>query len=79
MKAIFRLAWERFSLLTTIIGDVQGRIIAIGFYFTILVPFGILSRLFSDPLHLKKPSSNASFWLERPAVPDDLDSAQQQG
>jgi hypothetical protein len=79
LTAILRLAWERFSLLTSIIGEVQGRIIAVGFYFTILLPFGVLSRLFSDPLHLKKPSNTASFWIERPAVPTDLDSAQQQG
>jgi hypothetical protein len=80
LKAILHLAWERFSLLTSIIGEVQGHVIAVGFYFTILLPFGLISHLFSDPLNLDAPpSSDNSFWLERPTVPDDLDSAQQQG
>jgi hypothetical protein len=79
LKATLSLAWQRFGVLTSIIGDVQGRIIAIGFYFTILVPFGLLSRLFSDPLHLRQSGDEESLWHERHPVPNDIDSARQQG
>lgn len=75
MREIIRIAWDRFNLIGSIIGDVQSRVLVTAFYFTILVPFGIGSRLFSDPLR----RSEDSRWLERPAVPDDLDSARQQG
>ena len=76
MKAIFRIAWDRLNLIAAIMGDVQGRVIMTVIYFTILVPFGIGSRLFSDPLHIKQASAQ---WIERPAVPTDLDSARDQG
>lgn len=77
--SIIRFGWERFNLIASIIGDVQGRVIAVTFYFTILMPFGIGSRLFSDPLRLKAYSGESSSWLERPAVPNDIDSAKEQG
>ena len=79
MKATFRLAWDRFNLIASIIGDVQGRVISIAFYFTILAPFGALSRLFSDPLRLEHTSEKNAHWLERQPVPEDLDSARLQG
>ncbi len=75
MREIVRIAWDRFNIIGSIIGDVQSRILITAFYFTILVPFGIGSRLFSDPLHHNAQAT----WLDRPATPDDLDSAHQQG
>lgn len=79
MKSTLRLAWDRFNLIASVIGDVQGRIIAVGFYFTILVPFGLISRLTGDPLRLRSESSAPMAWLEREPVPEDLDSARRQG
>ncbi|NWF68582.1 MAG: hypothetical protein HXY40_05815 [Chloroflexi bacterium] len=82
MREIWRLGWDRFNLVTAILGDVQGRVIALVFYFTILMPFGIGSRLFSDPLRQRLPSDNTdnkSFWVERHPIPTDLDSAKRQG
>lgn len=76
LREIVQLAWERLNVITSIIGDVQGRLIATLFYFTILVPFGIGSRLFSDPMNIKTTSN---VWLERPPVPTDLESAKRQG
>ena len=75
MVAIFRIAWERFRLISLIIGEVQSRVLLTVFYFTILLPFGLGSRLFSDPLRLDAPAE----WLERDPTPDDLDSAREQG
>lgn len=78
LRDIFSLAWARLNVITAIIGDVQGRLIATLFYFTILVPFGIGSRLFTDPLH-RKVNPAAKSWAERHPLPTDLESAQKQG
>jgi len=73
---IFQIAWKRFNLVALVIGDVQGRIIITAFYFTILLPFGIASRLLTDPLRQR---DQRVLWLDRPAVPEDVDSARLQG
>lgn len=63
-------------MLGGVLGDVQGRVIMTVFYFTLLMPFGIASRLFSDPLRQRHTDPT---WLERPPLPEDLDSARRQG
>jgi hypothetical protein len=75
VRALF---WKRFNVLQSIVADIVGRIIATVFYFVIILPFGLGSRLFSDPLHIKG-SNMKPVWLERHAVQNDLDSAKQQG
>lgn len=77
-RDIAHIAWERFKIIAAILGDIQGRFIATLFYFTILVPFGLGSRLFSDPLHLTSKNAHVR-WLERKPVDHQLDSAKQQG
>ncbi len=76
MKEILNLAWHRFSVISSIISDANARIVAVIFYFTIFMPFGIISRLFTDPLRLKNLQP---IWIPREPVPTDLDSAKQQG
>ena len=76
MKEIINLSWDRFKIITAIIGDVQGRLIVTLFYFTILVPFGLASRLFSDPMRLKVTDAA---WVERVPVSEALEAAQRQG
>lgn len=78
MRDIFSLAWARFNVITTIMGDVQGRLIATLFYYTILLPFGIGSRLFTDPLQQKVDVKERT-WTERHALPTDIESAHKQG
>jgi hypothetical protein len=78
LKEIATISWERFKIITGIIGDVQGRLIAILFYFTILVPFGIASRLLSDPLNIKRTASSTA-WLERHPASREIEAAQRQG
>lgn len=72
---ILRLAWDRLRVITAVIGDVQGRLIAMVFYYTLLVPFGVGARLFTDPLRRHAGSA----WLERPPVDSSLDDARMQG
>ena len=78
MLDILRLAWSRFNVITSIMGDVQGRLFAMLFYFTFFLPFGVLSRLFSDPLRREFDVRSAA-WLDRNPVPTDLESAKRQG
>jgi hypothetical protein len=77
VSELVHLAWERFTIIAGIVGDLQGRAIVTVFYYTILAPFGIGSRIFSDPLQLR---SNASpQWQDRPPVQNSLDDAHRQG
>jgi hypothetical protein len=73
---IFRIAWERFKIITALIADAEGRFVAMVFYFTIFAPFALGTRLFSDPL---KQRDKTPVWLDRPPVPSDIDSARRQG
>jgi hypothetical protein len=86
MRDYWKLAWHRFNIITGIISDTNARVVALIFYFTILVPFGLGSTLFSDPLRRKttrddsgQPQHAGLGWVERDPVPDDIDSARQQG
>lgn len=69
-------AWERFKIIGAIVGDANSRVISVVFYFTVFVPFGILARLFTDPLNVKHPVPR---WLDRDPIATDLDSAREQG
>lgn len=77
MSEIVHLAWDRFTIIAGIVGDLQGRAIVTVFYYTILVPFGLGSRLFSDSLRLR--ADTAPRWLDRPPVQNTLDDARRQG
>lgn len=78
MNDIARLAWRRFGIIAAAFGDLQGRAIATAFYFTVLVPFGLIVRLTSDPLHIGKAHQEPA-WLPREPVDNRLDAAKRQG
>ncbi len=77
MNEINSIAWQRFSLIATISGDVIGRLILTLFYFTFLMPFGIGYTLFGNPFG--KSGGTGPSWLDREPVPTDIESAKQQG
>jgi hypothetical protein len=86
VREIWDIAWHRFNVIQAIVSDANARIIAILFYFTVLLPFGLAYTAMADPLRLKlvkgsdgKMKSVGQVWLEREPVPNDLDSARQQG
>jgi hypothetical protein len=76
MSEIVHLAWDRFTIIAGVVGDVQGRVIVTLFYFTILVPFGLGARFLGDALHIR---SAAPAWSERPPVGNGLEEARRQG
>ena len=76
MKQLIKIAWDRFSVNSAIVADLNGRFIATAFYFTIMVPFGLLSAIFMDPLRRK---TDAASWSKREPAPTDIGSAREQG
>ena len=76
MKKLLNIAWDRFSVNSAIVADLNGRFIATAFYCTIMVPFGLLSAIFMDPLRKRK---GVASWTEREPLPTDIASAREQG
>ena len=60
------LAWKRIA---HSIGNFQARLLLTIFYFTVMLPFGLAVRLFSDPLRIK---TRPTEWLHSPDVVQDL-------
>jgi len=75
---MFRKLWQEWLRVARHIGSFNARALTTLIYFTILALFGIPSRLFSDPLAMKKRPV-ASAWLDRNTRDLDLDSARRQG
>jgi hypothetical protein len=69
------VAWARWKIIAEAFGDFQGRLFALVFYFSVFVPFALLTQLTSDPLQLRRPAHR---WLERTPVARDLDGARRQ-
>ena len=63
---IARAAWKGWKARARDIGDFQSRLLLTIFYFTVLAPFAVLMRLFSDPLRLR-PRAPGTAWSERTA------------
>jgi len=75
LRSIRQIAWHRFSIIASVVSDASARVVSLLFYFSILVPFGIASRLFSDVLR----RNGHAEWLDRDPIPTDIDSARLQG
>jgi hypothetical protein len=69
--------WQAWMSFSHAMGDFQGRVLLIFFYFIIVTPFALIVVLFSDPLRLRNKDPN-SYWLPRPAMPTGLDEARRQ-
>ena len=67
-------AWKRFGQL---MGDLLARLVLTVFYFTILLPFGLIVTLFSDPLHLRRVAGQP-LWSARSTGDQTLDDARRQ-
>lgn len=78
MREILSLVWKRLGIISSIVGDFQGRLIATLFYYTILAPFGLIAKMSEDPLR-RQIKTEGSYWLERPPVSTELDAAKRQG
>ncbi|HLN88254.1 MAG TPA: hypothetical protein VK200_17370 [Candidatus Limnocylindrales bacterium] len=67
--------WQRWQKVAKQIGDFQARLILSLFYILIVLPIGLIARMFSDPLALKK---TAAHWDAKPSSPPRIDEARRQ-
>jgi hypothetical protein len=75
--SFLRRFWEGWKALAAAMGNYQGRLVLSFFYFVIVSPWGLLTRLFSDPLQLKRVQG-ISLWNSRDSVTGDLEEAKRQ-
>ena len=73
LKKLWR-GWMRFGHL---MGDIVGRVVMTLFYFTLLLPFGLIITLFGDPLDMKH-KDKAPVWHARTTGDRNLEEAQRQ-
>jgi hypothetical protein len=74
---LLKRTWDGWKRFAQQMGNFQGRVLLAMFYFIVVTPFGLLVRLFSDPLRIKQ-TERTSFWLARPAADRDLEKTRNQ-
>ncbi|OGD83112.1 hypothetical protein A3A54_02215 [Candidatus Curtissbacteria bacterium RIFCSPLOWO2_01_FULL_39_62] len=80
MMNLFKRIWKVYKPIAQSVGNFMGQFIMTVFYLIILLPLGILIRLFSDVLKIKKSSlnrqkSNFEKWVH---PKQDVDEARKQ-
>jgi hypothetical protein len=68
--------WERWKVIAHKIGIFQSRLLLNIFYFSILLPFGVGIKLFSDRLQLKP--HQGPYWLGKASGSVDWEQAKRQ-
>jgi hypothetical protein len=72
----FYRTWMRFAEL---IGWMMTRVILTLFFYGLLTPYGLVTRLFrSDPLDLSWKLRKASYWVEKPAAAPERERYERQ-
>jgi hypothetical protein len=69
--------WEGWKAFGKRLGNYQSRILLALFYFPVVIPFGIIVRLFQDPFR-RKVQQTESRWTPRSKSDHDLESIQRQ-
>jgi len=69
--------WGGWKEIAEYIGDFQARVLLTVFYWTLVVPFGILVRLTGDPLHLSNQPATSG-WTKRERENNGWPPAQRQ-
>ena len=77
MRALLRRVWHYWAEAANYIGDFQARLLLTLFYFTVLMPYGLIVRLFGDPLHITRRPA-VSGWIRREARNIDWHTARRQ-
>lgn len=68
-------AWQAWKRIAHRIGNFQARVLLTLFYAILVFPFGMATRLFSDPLRIKRRPSQ---WLDHPNDAHDFEWAHRQ-
>ncbi len=74
---ILQKAWQRWKIIGGVVGNYQSRAVILFFYYTIMLPFGLGVRLFSDPLRIRA-GVGAAAWVTRAPVSAHPDDARRQ-
>jgi hypothetical protein len=72
---MLKRAWQAWKRIAHAIGNFQARVLLTLFYAVLVFPFGVVIRLFSDPLRIKRRPSQ---WLAHPKESYDLHWAKKQ-
>jgi hypothetical protein len=67
--------WKAWTRIAHIIGNFQARVLLTILYVLLVLPFGVIVRLFADPLRIKKRPEK---WLEETPEVFDMQWAQKQ-
>ena len=73
LKKLWR-GWMKFG---HFMGDIVGRVVMTVFYFTLLLPFGLIVTLFGDPLDMKHKDKTPT-WRARTTGDRTMEEAQRQ-
>jgi hypothetical protein len=69
--------WSRWRELSQKSADLMARVLLTVFYFTVMLPFGVVFGLVKDPLRIKEKPAG-SYWIERKPTSETLADAQRQ-
>jgi hypothetical protein len=72
---MFKSLWEGWKRLAHRIGNFQARLILTLLYLVVVLPFGLATWLFSDPLRIRKRPEG---WLDHQVSPRDPEWARRQ-
>ena len=75
--SFMRQLWERWKSFSAEMGNFQGRMLLGIFYFIVVTPFGILVRIFSDPLKIKSMQAS-TFWQNYTETSSEIEDARRQ-
>lgn len=74
---MLRKLWNRWKAIGQKIADFQARLILTLVYFIVVLPFGLLVRLLSDPLAVKN-KSRTTMWIPKHVDDPTLENARRQ-
>jgi hypothetical protein len=72
---VVKRAWQAWKNIAHKVGNFQARILLTLFYAVLVLPFGIVCRLFRDALRIKRPPAE---WLNHPDETYDMQWARRQ-
>ena len=67
---------DRWKKIGHAIGNFQARVLLTLIYYVLVLPFGMMVRVFSDSMHTKKRPDK---WFDHPSMPNTLEEARRQG
>lgn len=72
---MLRRLWQAWKRLAHAIGNFQARVLLTLFYGVLILPLGVIVRLFADPLRIRRSPEQ---WLDHTGLPNDMASARRQ-